>query len=52
MVSCYDCDLFGIGCCGIVPPMGYKDSVDEFCSRYLVVPWRGELYKPSGEARL
>ncbi len=52
MVSCYDCEHFGIGCSGIVPPIEYKDTIDELCPNFVMVPWRRHLYKPSGETRL
>ena len=52
MVSCYDCERFGISCLGIVPPMEYKDRVHEYCTMFKAVWWRHELYKPSGKSIL
>ena len=52
MVSCYDCDHFGTRCKGILPPMEYRDRIDEYCENFKVVGWRGELHKPSGETRI
>jgi hypothetical protein len=52
MVSCYDCDHFGTRCKGILPPMKFRDTIDEYCENYKVVEWRKELYKPSGESRI
>ncbi|MDH3364569.1 MAG: hypothetical protein OEM29_00970 [Thermoplasmata archaeon] len=52
MVSCYDCDHFGTRCRGILPPMKYRDTIDEYCENYKVVEWRRELYKPGGETRI
>ena len=52
MTSCYDCEHFGTGCRGIVPPMEYKDRVDEFCKRFEELRWRDQLYKPAGSTIL
>lgn len=52
MVSCYDCEHFGIRCLGIVPPTHLKDRVNEYCAMFRVVQWRHELYKPSGKSLL
>jgi hypothetical protein len=52
MVSCYDCDHFGTRCKGILPPMKFRDTIDEYCENYKVVEWRKELYKPGGESRI
>jgi len=51
MVSCYDCENFGTKCTGIVPPLESKDRIDEYCRLFRVLPWRVELYEPSGSAR-
>ena len=29
MVSCYDCDRFATDCRGIVPPIEFRDTIDE-----------------------
>lgn len=52
MVSCYDCEHLGIRCLGIVPPVEYRDRVDEYCRRFDVVQFRHELYKTTGTSRL
>ncbi len=52
MVSCYDCDRFGIECKGILPSMEYRDRIDEYCKRYKQVPWRDQLYKSGGSPRI
>jgi len=52
MVSCYDCEHFGTRCNGIVPPMEYRDRIDEYCKMFKVVQWRHELYKRGGVSRL
>jgi hypothetical protein len=52
MVSCYDCEHFGTRCRGVVPPIEYRDRIDEYCRYFTVVSWRGELYKPGGESRI
>ncbi|HIH00980.1 TPA: hypothetical protein HA259_02695 [Thermoplasmata archaeon] len=52
MVSCYDCDLFGTKCRGIVPPIEYRDRIDQYCANFKVVGWRSELYKPGGVSRI
>jgi len=52
MVSCYDCEHFGVRCLGIVPPMDFRDRIDQHCAMYRVVQWRHELYKPGGQSRL
>jgi len=52
MTSCYDCEHFGIACKGIVPPMEFKDRVDEFCKNFKELRYRDQLYKPSGSSLL
>ena len=52
MTFCYDCDHFGIGCRGIVPPMEFKDRLDEFCRWFEELSWRDQLYKPAGSTIL
>jgi len=52
MVSCYDCEHFGIYCKGVVPPIEFRDRIDEFCDRFAVVRWRGELNKGDGQSRI
>ena len=52
MVSCYDCEHFGTECRGIVPPIEYRDRIDQYCKNFKVVKWRSELYKPGGESRI
>jgi hypothetical protein len=52
MVSCYDCEHFGTACKGIVPPIEFRDTVNEYCAKFLVVPWRSEMYKPEGRTRM
>lgn len=52
MVSCYDCDLFGTRCTGIVPPLEYRDRIDRYCAFFRIVPWRADMYKPEGTARI
>jgi hypothetical protein len=52
MVSCFDCEHFGTQCRGIVPPIEYRDRVDEFCANFVVVAWRDEMYKPAGATRV
>jgi hypothetical protein len=52
MVSCYDCDHFGTLCRGIVPPIEYRNTIDQYCENFKVVKWRSELYKPGGETRI
>jgi hypothetical protein len=52
MVSCYDCEHFGIKCAGIVPPIEFRDRIDEYCSLFTMVSWRDEMYKPAGTARM
>jgi len=52
MTSCYDCEHFGAGCKGIVPPMQFKDRIGEFCRNFTELKWRDQLYKPSGSTLL
>jgi len=52
MVSCYDCDHFGTKCNGIVPPIEFRDRVDEYCAKFKVIGWREQLYKPAGRSRM
>jgi hypothetical protein len=52
MVSCYDCEHFATKCRGFVPPMEYRNRIDEYCVNFSVVEWRRELYKPGGESRI
>jgi len=34
MTSCHDCEHFGTECKDIVPPMEFKDRIDEFCRNF------------------
>jgi len=52
MVSCYDCEHFGTKCNGIVPPIEYRDRIDEYCDKFTVISWREQLYKPAGKSRM
>jgi|GEM_PF-2330965 len=52
MVSCYDCDRFGTECRGIIPPMEYRDRMDEYCRLFKAHTWQSELYKPSMSSRI
>ena len=52
MVSCHHCELFCTRCNGIVPPMEYRDMIDQYCPLFTVVAWRTERYKPEGRARI
>jgi hypothetical protein len=52
MVSCYDCELFGIECKGVVPPMEFRNRIHEYCEHFKVVAWRKELFKPGGTSRI
>ncbi len=52
MTSCYDCEHFGIECRGIVPPMDFKDRVNELCRRFEELRWHDQLYKPAGSTIL
>jgi len=52
MVSCYDCEHFGVHCLGIVPPREYRDTIDHYCTMFKVVQWRHELYKSTGHSLL
>ena len=52
MVSCYDCELFGTDCPGIVPPIEYRDRIHDYCRRYKAVGWRRGMHKPDGRTRL
>jgi hypothetical protein len=52
MVSCYDCEHFGGKCNGIVPPMEFRDCMDESCALFVMASWRTEMYKPRGKVRI
>ena len=52
MVSCYDCEHFAVRCLGIVPPIRFRDRIDNCCKMYKVVQWRHELCKSTGVSRL
>ena len=52
MVSCYDCERFSNRCPGMVPPLEYRDRMDDYCRLFVIVSWRTELYKPAGKARI
>ena len=52
MVSCYDCEHFGIKCVGVVSPIEFRDRIDDYCRLFTVASWRDEMYKPAGTARM
>ncbi len=52
MVSCYGCDRFGTECRGILPPIEYRDSIDEYCRLFKPHSWQDELYKPGMKSRI
>ncbi len=52
MVSCWDCEYFGTKCQGVVPPIEYRDKIDQYCAKFKVISWRGQMYKPEGRARM
>ena len=52
MVSCWDCEHFGTACRGIVPPIEFRDCVNEYCAKFLMVAWHNEMYKSEGRTRM
>ena len=52
MYTCYDCDRFGIGCEGMIPPDKYRNRVEEYCERFKLAGWRSEMFKDGGTRRL
>ena len=52
MTTCYDCDLFGTSCEGVIPPMKYRNKLDKYCDRFVLIKWRKDMFKDSGTKRL
>jgi hypothetical protein len=52
MYTCYDCDRFGDGCDGVIPPQEYSNKIESYCDRFVTVGWRKEVTKDPGKSRL
>jgi hypothetical protein len=52
MYTCYDCELFGAGCEGMIPPEEYRNNIENFCKKFKLVRWRMDMFKDSGTRRL
>jgi hypothetical protein len=52
MYTCYDCERFGNGCDGMIPPMEFRNTLEKFCERFLLVEWRRDMFKDAGKSRL
>ena len=52
MYTCYDCNLFGNGCKGLLPPIEYRNKLEEYCHKFQLVPWRDDMFKPAGKTRI
>ena len=52
MYTCYDCDLFGTKCEGIIAPMEYRNKLEEYCTRFVLIKWRKDMFKDTGHKRL
>jgi hypothetical protein len=52
MYTCYDCEHFGPDCEGIIPPDEFRNKVEKFCERFLIIAWRREMFKDGGRKRL
>jgi hypothetical protein len=44
--------MFGNGCDGAIPPMEYRNDLENYCKKFILVRWRKEMFKDSGESRL
>ena len=52
MYTCYDCDWFGNGCDGTIPPAEYSNDMENYCKKFVLVKWRRDMFKDSGKDRL
>lgn len=52
MYTCYDCELFGTKCEGFIPSMKYRNKLEDYCKRFVLISWREDMFKDSGRKRL
>ncbi len=52
MYTCYDCELFGTNCEGMIPPMEYRNNLEKYCNRFILIKWRKDMFKDAGTKRL
>jgi hypothetical protein len=52
MYTCYDCELFGNGCRGMIPPLEMRNKLEEHCPKFSLLSWRNDMFKPSGRTRI
>lgn len=52
MYTCYDCDLFGTRCEGLIPPMEFRNKLEKYCKRFILIKWRKDMFKDAGTKRL
>jgi hypothetical protein len=52
MYTCYDCDRFGNGCDGTIPSMEFRNALEKYCKRFILVAWRRDMFKDAGKSRL
>ena len=52
MYTCYDCELFGSGCDGVILSMEHRNELEKYCERFELVKWRNDMFKDSGNKRL
>jgi hypothetical protein len=52
MYTCYDCERFGNGCDGTIPPMEFRNALEKYCDRFILVAWRRDMFKDAGKSRL
>jgi hypothetical protein len=52
MYTCYDCEKFGNGCQGMIPPSKYRNNLEDYCKKFEMVAWRKEMFKEGGTGRL
>jgi len=51
MYTCYDCELLGNGCEGILPPPEYSHNIEKYCKKFILVKWRQDMFKDTGRKR-
>jgi hypothetical protein len=52
MYTCYDCELFGTRCEGVIPSMRYRNKLEKYCKRFVLISWRKDMFKDTGRKRL
>lgn len=52
MYTCYDCEYFGSRCEGMIPPMEFRNNLENYCNKFVLNKWRKDMFKDSGTKRL